>query len=79
MATMATILDTRAMAAHGRSDLANEVAVFHQATGVAPNLVLVCVGHDASVDGYVRVVTGAGRQVGVRVAARTLPASASEA
>lgn len=76
---MARILDTRAMAAQGREKLAQQAARFQRETNLAPSLTMVSIGQDDSIAHYIRVVRDASLQVGVRVEARALPESSSEA
>jgi methylenetetrahydrofolate dehydrogenase (NADP+)/methenyltetrahydrofolate cyclohydrolase len=50
----ATIIDGKAIAAELRSQLADEVAAFHESSGVTPHLAAVLVGEDPASAVYVR-------------------------
>ncbi len=74
----ARIIDGKAVSHRLRTDLASEVALFKQETGVTPHLAAVLVGEDPASAVYVRSKNKGCEQAGMRGSLHTLPASASQ-
>src|SRR5262245_60594940 len=69
----AKILDGRLLAEQIRTELANEVAMFRQETGVTPGLAAVLVGQESASEVYVRNKRSACRTAGMRDELHRLP------
>lgn len=75
----ARVIDGKSLAETLRKELAGEVGVFHERSGVVPGLAVVLVGTNAASQVYVKNKRAACKQAGIASFAHDLPAGTSQA